>query len=73
MNRRLTAEQIEFVWSEPIAPCLYPAICLCQVQIAAVPVIGIVTAALAGQIAGVGRMRSICEAKPAAEPIRLSV
>jgi hypothetical protein len=57
MNGRFAAEKIEFVHQKPIAPCFHPAIRVRQVQIAAVPVIGIVTAAVTGQIAGVGHMQ----------------
>jgi hypothetical protein len=57
MNGQFAAEKIEFVHQKPIAPCFHPAIRVRQVQIAAVPVIGIVTAAVTGQIAGVGHMQ----------------
>jgi len=57
MDRRLATEQIELLDAEASAPCCHPAIRLRQVQIARMPVIGIVGAALTAQIAGVGDMQ----------------
>src|SRR3981081_4632277 len=57
MNGRFAAEKIEFIDRQPIAPGLHPTIGLGEVEITAVPVIGIVTAAIASQMAGVGHMQ----------------
>ena len=57
MNGRLAAEQIELCHSNPIAPGGHPAIRQRRVQVAAVAMVGIMTAAIASQIAGVGHMQ----------------
>jgi len=57
MNGRLAAEQIELCHGDPIAPRGHPAIRQRGVQVALVAMVGIMTAAIASQIAGVGHMQ----------------
>ena len=56
MDRRLAAEQVKMPDVEAAAPSRHPALGLRQIEIATVAVIGIVRAALAGQIASVRDM-----------------
>ena len=56
MDRRLAAEQVKMPDVEAATPSRHPALGLRQIEIATVAVVGIVRAALAGQIASVRDM-----------------
>lgn len=57
MDRRLAAKQIKVRDGHPAAPRRHPAIGLREVEISPMPLIGIMRAAFAGQVAGVRDMQ----------------
>lgn len=57
MDSRLAAKQIELLDGYPAAPLRHPAIGFREVEISPMPMIGIMRAAFAGQVAGVRHMQ----------------